>query len=154
MSTAWQRWHLNKWKGSGFRETRQSNRQRAAGDPYCIILIPVDREEDRFVSLPDQWPTLPWHFLTHLSSPLWFHCWNRKEDFSSRTLELSSSSSHPSLLDAPLFVLFLFSWCKMSWYCSLAVKALLVNPIVSFGFVRDLDYYIDHAGLLHTQHAN
>lgn len=43
---------------------------------------------------------------------------------------------------------------KMSRYCSLVVKALLVNPIVSFGFVRDLDYYIDHAGLLQTQYAN
>lgn len=43
---------------------------------------------------------------------------------------------------------------KMSRYCSLVVKALLVNPVVSFGFVRDLDCYIDHAGLLQTQYAN
>lgn len=43
---------------------------------------------------------------------------------------------------------------KMLRFRSLAVPALRVNPIASFRFVWDLDYYIDHAGLRHTQDAS
>lgn len=129
---------LDKWKGGRFIETRQSNRQSAPGDLCWIIGIPADGEEDRFVPLLDQWPSVPWRSLPRLSSPLWFHRWNRAEDVSSRRLELSVSSAHPSLLDSSTSCL-LISWVKMSWRCSWAVTAQVINWTVPFGFVWGVD---------------
>lgn len=69
------------------------------------------------------------------------------EDVSSWMLGLSSYSTHSSLLDSLLVCLLIFL-VKMSWYCTVTVQ------IVPLRFAWDLNYYIDHACLLHTQYAN
>lgn len=140
---------MNKWKGCRFRAPDRVTDSQ----PQVIrtVLFWSLQTEDRFVSLPDQWLTLPWHSLAHLSSRLWFHCWSRMEgcllvNARAQQFRLSSISVGFSISSLLFFV-------KMSQYCSLSIKALLVNPIVSFEFVQDLDYCIDLACLLQTQHA-